>query len=278
MTSQHDNTNHDFLTATWLGHSECVEILLQHGAKVEGRGKKVCWPGPHSCGLTTSSQHPWRRETPVTSKLLAELPSSIQAGAAGVGDVDDGFMDDVEDNGGDDEDKQCPHCKKMFSRKYDVTRHVEHSCPEAPRKIHKLTAQDLWSLWSENPSSLTYQLGYLRSIKKLLAYNILPAALPKVLSEILNSFKEELREEIIQFPDIKPKHPKRTTLVTVADLEKVIETQVRERRIRQPHITFGFDAGCHKTIGINNSKLIFSNTNLTKHYCRSALCVGSGED
>ena len=244
----------------------------------------MCWPGPHSCGLTTttSSQYPWRRETPVTSKLLAELPSSIPAGGGGGGggddDDDDGFMDDDDNNCGDDEDKQCPHCKKMFSRKYAMTRHVEYSCPEAPRKIHRLTARDLWSLWSNNPSSLTYQLGYLRCIKKLLNYQILPAALPKVLSEILNSFKEELKEEIIEFPDIKAKHPKRTTLVTVADLEKVIETQIRERKIRQPHITFGFDAGCNKTIGINNSKLIFSNTNLTKHYYRSALCVGSGEE
>ena len=169
----------------------------------------------------------------MTSKLLAELPSSIPAGGGGGGggddDDDDGFMDDDDNNCGDDEDKQCPHCKKIFSRKYAMTRHVEYSCPEAPRKIHRLTARDLWSLWSNNPSSLTYQLGYLRCIKKLLNYQILPAALPKVLSEILNSFKEELKEEIIEFPDIKAKHPKRTTLVTVADLEKVIETQIRER-------------------------------------------------
>ena len=52
---------------------------------------------------------------------------------------------------------------------------------------------------------------------------------PPCLSDILSSFKEELRKEIIEFPDIKAKHLKRTTLVTVADLEKVIETQIRER-------------------------------------------------
>ena len=83
----------------------------------------MCWPGPHSCGLTTSSQ---RRETPVTSRRLAELPCSISAGGD---DVDDGFGD--EDGRGDDDDessRQCPYCMKVFSRKYDVIRHVNNNC------------------------------------------------------------------------------------------------------------------------------------------------------
>ena len=233
----------------------------------------MCWPGPHSCGLTTSSQ---RRETPVTSRRLAELPCSISAGGD---DEDDGFGD--EDGRGDDDDessRQCPYCMKVFSRKYDVIRHVNNSCKEAPRRIHRLDELDLWTLWSANPSSLRYQLGYLRCIKKLIQYPILPASLPAVLSRILNSFQQEVQGEIISFPDVKATHPKKTTLVYVGDLDRVIRTQVKERRVREPHITFGFDAGCNKTIGINNSKLIFPNTNLTKHYCRCALCVGSGED
>ena len=73
----------------------------------------------------------------MTSRLLAELPCSIPAGAGG-DDEDDGFGD--EDGRGDDDDqssRQCPYCMKVFSRKYDVIRHVNNRCKEAPRRIHR---------------------------------------------------------------------------------------------------------------------------------------------
>ena len=35
---------------------------------------------------------------------------------------------------------------KVFSRKYDVIRHVNNSCKEAPRRIHRLDEEDIWQL------------------------------------------------------------------------------------------------------------------------------------
>ena len=42
--------------------------------------------------------------------------------------------------------RQCPYCMKVFSRKYDVIRHVNNSCKEAPRRIHRLDEEDIWQL------------------------------------------------------------------------------------------------------------------------------------
>ena len=89
---------------------------------------------------------------------------------------------------------------------------------------------------------------FLTALAKKLGYRFFPRYLKRVLSRSLNTFRQCLTCEVIQFKDKTGELAEPTTLVYTEDLKGVIDKTIEARGIVSPFINIGTDGGKDKEI------------------------------
>ena len=148
----------------------------------------------------------------------------------------------------------CQHCKdhpdptQRFVTKYkkSLIYHQKHKCLSVARIPKVLNPTELWDIVSQVAISNNQAEKFLTKLVKYLGYRFVPKHLRKVLSDSLNSFRQCLTSEVLQFEGKHGEDAAPTTLVYTHNLRAVIDQVISSRGIVSPYINIGIDGGKDK--------------------------------
>ena len=151
----------------------------------------------------------------------------------------------------------CKFCKDSknpevppFVTKYKkaLEYHIKNSCLGKARVPTVLNPEELWDVISQVGLSNATAEKFLTALAKKLGYRFFPRYLKRVLSKSLNTFRQQLTCELLQFQDKTGELAEPTTLVYTEDLKRVIDKTIECRGIVKPFINIGIDGGKDKVI------------------------------